>query len=1000
MTSLGSDNNNDNNRHFNYLRETIVRLGDNHRVVPDSSISIDASGTTLNITLPPYDKLCGEPCQDGIYLSLSIDVPFNASQNIVCLGKVTDQDNSAGTTHDDGRRYCTAVCGHDGDFSGCPTLKGGGLWLMKDACKGFATDPATCLNEDTSEECAYQTPAFAAAKQVDTADAADATDADDADAADAGPTCTACPPTALCPGGARLWPKRGFWKANERDVATLPVECPPPSKQRCVGWDGSTLSTRCGQGYAQGTHLCRACAKGWFNTMSNRTCQPCAALVQDGPQGEDAAAAAAAGHARGESSEEIGWALMAFGFVIVSLTALVFVIASRMGGDRSTGLSRALAVLFYALVSLQLISQVGKQATGFEHPIVLRLYWWLSVLSSLDTSESIPTECMDVPYFWSNLTMAGALSVLGLWLVMMWIPACRPERGCGGMCCCSSQRRDCVRKRVTPQIRRYNLSLLILLYAVVARTAINSVHCVDDGISGGRLVQAINPRVVCWENPHHHFNGSLGWATLILYCFGLPAFLTWMVHYAPWFDHMATREDDERRHDKRSNRRGKQRERSVKHHHNITAGLGAADPGKGQRSTRNSINPMFMTSADRKRQAKRIPPKGVEDEVSKAAEEGNPCCRMNHLGSVRARQRSSVLRFVFYRPVVYVSFKPLVECDFHIGYLYFRPLYLVVLFVLASLVLVPADAASGLGGWRPVIGSVILFCYVFLLLWKRPMRRTRSWKMPVIVLVITVAWLALILNYVASLVDENGEHAHQAILFLSFFVVILSGLLICVIIPLSAVYELWSGAVRERKCQRLKEQLMRRRRRQRDNAGAAGNKNVGPLVGGGDYDHASWDDLTLMAVDDLEELQQLVVVLKTDGDQTAASRGGGVELVSIGSLPRMTANPLQMMKIEKEQARLRELALGVNKKGGQRGSKPDKRGSAPGWDHYIDEDSGCPYFYNRATHNSVWSVEETWNSDEQDWSTSFAAAPATATEGEGGGGERGRVGDLGTGTGT
>ena len=29
---------------------------------------------------------------------------------------------------------------------------------MRDTCKGFATDPATCLNEETSEQCAYQKP--------------------------------------------------------------------------------------------------------------------------------------------------------------------------------------------------------------------------------------------------------------------------------------------------------------------------------------------------------------------------------------------------------------------------------------------------------------------------------------------------------------------------------------------------------------------------------------------------------------------------------------------------------------------------------------------------------------------------------------------------------------------------------------------------------------------------------------------------------------------------
>tara|TARA_B100000795_G_scaffold268084_1_gene254280 strand:+ start:214 stop:945 length:732 start_codon:yes stop_codon:yes gene_type:complete len=220
--------------------------------------------------------------------------------------------------------------------------------------------------------------------------------------------------------GKRIWPKDGFWKLKESDVKVLPIECDAPSKQRCRGWNAAESRTQCGHGYEQGTYLCKSCASGYYQTLSNRTCQSCTGRSSetDGDNG-------------GNSSEEIGWALFAFALVIIALTVLVFVTAIVVGGDRSTGLSRASSFLFYSLVSLQLIAQIGTQATGFEHPVVLRLYWWLSVMSTIDTAESLPVECMDTPpFFWSNLTMVSGLCLLILWLLWMFIPLTRPESIC------------------------------------------------------------------------------------------------------------------------------------------------------------------------------------------------------------------------------------------------------------------------------------------------------------------------------------------------------------------------------------------------------------------------------------------------------------------------------------------------------------------------------------------------------------------------------------------
>ena len=52
------------------------------------------------------------------------------------------------------------------------------------------------------------------------------------------------------------------------------------------------------------------------------------------------------------------------GIIILFLTALVFIIVCRTGADLPTSGSRAMSVLFYSLISLQLIAQIGEQATG------------------------------------------------------------------------------------------------------------------------------------------------------------------------------------------------------------------------------------------------------------------------------------------------------------------------------------------------------------------------------------------------------------------------------------------------------------------------------------------------------------------------------------------------------------------------------------------------------------------------------------------------------------
>jgi hypothetical protein len=120
--------------------------------------------------------------------------------------------------------------------------------------------------------------------------------------------------------------------------------CTAPAKQRCTGWDGQTLATRCGEAYA-GVHqlplsrslarpkaramkqilafagpMCEACASGFF-LRPDRTCSKC-------PE------------ASGSSSTvEVLRAALSFAAAIVltlALLALILAKLERMSGEANT----------------------------------------------------------------------------------------------------------------------------------------------------------------------------------------------------------------------------------------------------------------------------------------------------------------------------------------------------------------------------------------------------------------------------------------------------------------------------------------------------------------------------------------------------------------------------------------------------------------------------------------------------------------------------------------
>ena len=146
-----------------------------------------------------------------------------------------------------------------------------------------------------------------------------------------------------------------------------------------------------------------------------------------------------------------------------------------------------------------------------------------------------------------------------------------------------------------------------------------------------------------------------------------------------------------------------------------------------------------------------------------------------------------------------------------------------------------------------------------------------------------------------------------------------------------------------------------------------------------------------MASDDLDELKELITVLKqhdTDANRRSMKQQTKeFELVSIGSLPRMTDNPLQQQenktskekklsfyesnplrekekkeKKEKEEKEKEEYLQEMKEKKEKKQNK-EKKKSRPssGWETHRDDDSGALYYHHPTSRHSVWSVEETWS---------------------------------------
>lgn len=218
--------------------------------------------------------------------------------------------------------------------------------------------------------------------------------------------CQRCPANAVCPNGMS-WPLPGYFAANPYQ-SKMEV-CPPPSKSRCTGWNATLRMTTCGEGYAQGTTLCKGCAAGYYSAYSGGPCRAC-------PPGTGA------------------WAIIRPILIavvcIIAFVALIFGImhglARWRGGVVKGGFMRAISLFYWSITVLQIVSEVGRQVTNAIPS------WLGNYFSDLTIFQfngiAVPSECAvsghpfssDIAIFTIGLllTLFCMLAPFALWLVM------------------------------------------------------------------------------------------------------------------------------------------------------------------------------------------------------------------------------------------------------------------------------------------------------------------------------------------------------------------------------------------------------------------------------------------------------------------------------------------------------------------------------------------------------------------------------------------------------
>lgn len=206
---------------------------------------------------------------------------------------------------------------------------------------------------------------------------------------------------ALCPGGPRLRPKdAGYWTPNE--YSGVLTRCPPPSTDRCVGFDAAKGAVACGFGYRTGTTNCQGCLPGFFLTDAN-LCEPCPSTATPWERAKPALSV-----------------LGGFAGVFAVMTVVVLVLQRQYGGTFAGGIKRSLQFTAFCWQIVQTIVLIGRASSANLPNVMRELYSVLNVFQ-FDAPSLKPSCSSSTPLQQQEMFAAvGIVLALVVLLLLVW----------------------------------------------------------------------------------------------------------------------------------------------------------------------------------------------------------------------------------------------------------------------------------------------------------------------------------------------------------------------------------------------------------------------------------------------------------------------------------------------------------------------------------------------------------------------------------------------------
>lgn len=288
--------------------------------------------------------------------------------------------------------------------------------------------------------------------------------------------CSPCPSTAVCRGGADMYPLAGYWRS--KNTTDKFFTCPKGSS--CLGNLNYTNSVgACATGYTG--NLCNTCETSYSRTAKN-TCQACPDPEVNGVR--------------------IG------GLTIGVVILIVFLVRSTM----SSALRPRELASVYLRILMNYLQLVMLTAT-------FNLNWPSEVETVLSTQESAGTATAQVFSFDCYMTGISDTNVIYQKLIMMFIlPGLIVSISVLFWGFIGAKRNDfsIMRKQMVSTI----IILLFLAHPNIVQAMFSMLSCTE--IDPGESWLVADPSIRCWQGEHLFYTLTIAIPGVAAWCLGIP----------------------------------------------------------------------------------------------------------------------------------------------------------------------------------------------------------------------------------------------------------------------------------------------------------------------------------------------------------------------------------------------------------------------------------------------------------------------------------------------